>query len=268
MCGASSSLQRANIVLCADKLISFCAGGVPVSSNPNGSKIFDLPCGFYVAIADDISRSHQVVSYLHDRMKDITRDSPRIVDQVKLALEQTAEWVRLWMRREVLAHHGISLQEFLHDNDLTLRDAIAEEIEHRVIETELIVAGFGQNECPILFRTDCVNIHEQPTPGFFCGGAGAMAALDWLNFRQQNCFMSVQRTFYHVREAWEYSTISPVVGDMVNLILLRPGKPMKDISPLTPVVQEWYSKMFPRKTDELDQNAAWDKFVSAYGIND
>ena len=113
---------------------------------------------------------------------------------VKMAVLETGEYMRLWMRREILARHGVSLDEYLHDRDLACRSDIAREIAEESMPTQLIVGGFSQSGSPFLLYTDCVNVQEQTNPGFFCGGAGAVQALDWLNLRGQNGFMSIQRT--------------------------------------------------------------------------
>src|SRR5271166_3840335 len=56
ICGASSALQTGSIVLCADTLVTWLdLQGNPITSSPAGSKLFDLPLGFYAAIAADIS---------------------------------------------------------------------------------------------------------------------------------------------------------------------------------------------------------------------
>jgi hypothetical protein len=88
LCDLNHKTQRGNIILSSDELITYSSSGVPVSSNGHGHKIYDLPCGFYVAIADDISRSHQVVSFLHHRLKELKlrRSDTHTTDTVKLAL--------------------------------------------------------------------------------------------------------------------------------------------------------------------------------------
>jgi hypothetical protein len=266
LCGASHAAQTANIILCADTMITFCVSGVPASSNQNGTKIYDLPLGFFVAIADDISRSHQVVSYLYNEMKHFDAADPRLTDLIKLALDKTAEYVRLWMRREVLAEYGNTEDEFLHDQNLRDRAEIAHEIRSRVFSTQLSIAGFSHANTPVFFFTDCINTQEQSNPGFFCGGAGADLALSWLNFRGQNSFMSVQRTFYHVREAKAYSQLCPVVGGMHHVLLLRPGKAAFSVSEGSPVVTQWQNNYWTKPTDGLDKNIAWEELVANYGI--
>lgn len=264
LCDANPSIQTANIIMCADTMISYCSGGVPISSNLGGTKLYDLPHGFYAAISDDISRNHQAGSFLYNEMKSLDPSDPYLVDLVKLAIDRTGEYVRLWMRREVLADYGISLDEFLGKGRLTKRAEIAREIKERSISAQFTVGGFGANGCPVLLYTDCVNTQEQTNPGFFCAGAGMTAALDWLNFRGQNCFMSTQRTWYHVREAKDYATICPVVGSLNTTILLRPGEPPLNVSAVTTLSDSWFNDMYPRLTDKLDQPDKQIDFFTAY----
>ncbi|HET9177061.1 MAG TPA: hypothetical protein VFQ24_01750 [Terriglobia bacterium] len=269
LCDAVSRTQTGNFIMCADTLISYSdASGTPVSGNPEGTKLYDLPHGFYMAIAGDISQSHQVVSYLHHQMTSFQASDPNLVDLIKLSLDRTAEYVRMWMRREVLADYGVSLDEFLGKRDLQKRDDIAGEIRDRVISTQVTVAGFTQAGKPVLFFTDCVNIQEQTNPGFFCGGAGANAALHWLNLRKQNCFMSTQRTWYHIREAKQFSEVCPVVGGLNHTILLRAGKPMVNVSAVKPLLNAWFQNMYPRTTDCLEEEATRQSFISEYEITD
>jgi hypothetical protein len=84
LCDANNDTQTGNFIMCADTLVSYCSKGVPLSGNLDGLKIYDLPHGFYVAIADDISRSHQVVRYLYHQMQSFQVHDPRLVDLIEL----------------------------------------------------------------------------------------------------------------------------------------------------------------------------------------
>ncbi|MBZ5697505.1 MAG: hypothetical protein LAN18_03045 [Acidobacteriia bacterium] len=261
--------QTGNILICADELITYSLNGIPVSSNRHGGKLYDLPCGFYVAIADDISRSHQVVSFLYDRMGKlgITPGHPSTADLIRLALADTANYVRLWIRKEICADYGVSEGEFLHDQNLNERENIRADLKAAVIATELIIGGFGKNDSPVLFYTDCINIEEQTSPGFFCGGSGATAALNWLNFRGQNCFMSTQRSFYHLREAHAFARLSRAVGNTTVAILLTPGNLAKPITAdEDSFLKGWTKEFYPKETLPLDSQDKRDEFASSLGI--
>lgn len=269
-CDYNHASQTGNIILCADELVSYSSDGIPISSNAHGSKMYDLPCGFFVVIADDISRSHQVVSYLHNRMRElgVQPESRETTDMVKLALSNTADYVRLWIRKEICASYGVSEDEFLHDKKLIERESIRTDLREAVISTELIVGGFGYNSSPILFYTNCIDIQEQTSPGIFCGGSGSTAALNWLNFRGQNCFMSTQRTYFHAREAMHFAELSRAVGQTCWTILLCPGEKAtvigmdKDIK----FLNEWQTAFYVHKTDELDSPEKRAQFELALGM--
>lgn len=268
ICGANPTLQTGSIVLCADTLISWTAGGVPVTSNPAGSKLFDLPLGFYGALADDISRTLQVRSYLYQLMGSISPSDPRRIDLIETAIQETAEYVRSWMRQEVLGRHNVTLDEFLHDTQLASRAEIEEEINSEVIPTQLIIAGFSLTGGPLLLFTDCKHTQRQTRPGFFCGGAGGAAALDWLNMREQNSLMSIQRTVYHVHEAKRFAERSPVVGLRHHAVLLQHNRPMVAVGGNRPLLSEWLSRYQPQSTDVLDSPEAYADFAKTYDISD
>ena len=266
LCGVKHTSQTGNIILCADTRITYCSEGVPVTSNDGGSKLFELPMGFYGLIADDVSRSLHVISYLWEEMSRINPEDERRAALIKLALTKTGEYIRMWMRREVLARYGVSLDEFLHDDRLVNRGDICREIEEFSIPTQIIIGGFSTTGSPFLLFADCVNIQEQTNPGFFCGGAGADKALDWLNRRKQNAFMSVQRTAYHIHEAKRFAELSPLVGPFHHILLLRHQKPPANIGTDQPVIERWLRDFYPRSTDVLDQDAAWQEFSGEYAI--
>ncbi len=268
ICGASHITQTGSIVLCADTLVTWTdAANTPITSNLAGSKLFDLPLGFYGAIAADISTSVQVVSQLYHLMNRISPDDPNRIDLIELALAETGEYVRTWMRREVLAEYRIGLDEFLHDPNLIEREAIKARIGDLLIPTRLIIGGFSLTGSPILLYTDCVNTQRQTSPGFFTGGAGEELARDWLNMREQNSFMSVQRTAYHVHEAKRFAERSPVVGQRHQAILLRYNQPMVSVGGDRPLLSSWLTGHMPRPTSDLDSAQAWDDFAQAYGIS-
>jgi hypothetical protein len=230
--------------------------------------LFDLPLGFYGAISDDISRAVQVRSYLHHVMQSIPEDDTRQLDLIEAAIEATAEYVRSWMRQDILSRHGITIDEYLHDPHLATRAEIQAEIANEAVPTQLIIGGFDRTGGPVLLFTDCTHTQHQTSPGFFCGGAGGGAALDWLNMREQNSFMSIQRTVYHVHEAKRFAERSPVVGRRHQAILLRYGQPVISVGGDRPLLLRWLGELMPRSTAGLDSAEAYADFAKAYDISD
>ena len=267
ICGVNSLLQTGSVVLCADTLISYTDdGGVPVSANPSGGKLFDLPFGFFAAMSGDIATGNRVVSYLHQRMATIPTDRPDRVELVGTAIRETAEYVLLKVRQEVLINHGVALDEFLRNADLPNRAEIREDIKRGVAAASLIIGGFSFKGNPTLLYTDCTSI--LPHTRFACAGAGGGAALDWLNMREQDVFMSAPRTVYHVQEAKRFAERSPVVGQRHQMLLLRHNQPAVSVGGNRPVMDAWLSKYQPQNTAGLDSAEAYADFAKAYDIND
>ncbi len=267
ICGVNSLRQSGCIVLCADTLISYAAeDGTPISANPSGGKLFDLPLGFFAAMSGDIATGNRVVSYLHQRMGTIPPDRPDRVELVETAIEETAEYMLLKVRREVLVNYGVALDEFLQNAELPSRWEILEEIKRQVTRASLVVAGFGSQGSPALLYTDCKSI--LPDTRFTCAGAGAYAALDWLNMREQNVFMSVPRTVYHVHEAKRFAERSPVVGKRHQILLLRHNQPVVSVGGDRQIMDGWLSRYQPQNTAALDSAEAYADFAKAYDISD
>jgi hypothetical protein len=104
ICGVDSRLQSGSIVLCADTLISYTDdSGIPISGNPSGGKLFDLPLGFFAAMSGDIATGTRVVSYLHQRMAAIPEDRQDRVELVETAVRETTDYLMLKIRKDVLA---------------------------------------------------------------------------------------------------------------------------------------------------------------------
>jgi hypothetical protein len=267
LCDGKEIENTANIILCADTLVTFTSDGTPTTSNPNGSKIFPLPLGFRCAVADDLTDSHIFVSKLVDGMRGLSPNDPGLYDKIKLAIEKTNEYIRNWRRLRVVAEFGVSLDEFLHDPNLAVRQQIQEELAISRIPIEMIVAGFSGTR-PILFYTDSVTVQEQTSLGFFTAtdsraagaGSGGDLALSWLNFRQQMLFMSSQRTFFHVLEAKKFSELNPLVGTRTIILFMAPGHTsMLDLDRSTPqLVKNWGSEFHVKPTIRLDEDKEHD----------
>lgn len=267
ICSVNSQLQTGSIVLCADTLISYAAwNGTPISSNPSGGKLFDLPLGFFAAVSGDIARCNQVVSYLHQRMKQIPSDRQDRIELLEAAIRDTSEYLLLKVRQEVLVRYGVTLEEFLQNSDLPNRAEIREEIKQGIATAGVLIAGFSFGGCPTLLHTDCASIRSDTR--FICDGSGGQAALDWLNMREQSVFMSVPRTVYHVHEAKRFAERSPVVGTRHQMLLLRHDRPAVSVGGDRQIVHEWLSRYRPQNTAALDSAEAYADFAKAYDISD
>ncbi len=273
LCDAKELENTANIVLCADTLVTYAENGTPVSSNPNGSKIFPLPHGFRCAIADDLTQSQVFVSKLADAMEELSPNDPALHDKIKLALEGTNEYIRNWLRLSILQEFGVELGEYLHDPDLAVREEIRQEIASSRAPVEMIVAGFNGPR-PILFYTDSVHIQEQTSLGFYTAkdtrtvqsGSGADLALAWLNFREQMLFMTSQRTVYHVLEAKRFAEQNPTVGTRSIVLFMAPGRTsmLDTVAGLPQIVQTWKAECYVKTTEQIDDERQHEVLFSLF----
>lgn len=273
LCDANSAEHTANIVLCADTLVTYTESGIPVSSNPNGSKIFPLPLGFWCAIADDLTQSQVFVSKLADALKGLDANDPALHDLVKLAIEGTNEYARNWLRLSILQQFGVELGEYLDDPNLVQREEIRHEIANTRVPIEMIVAGFKGTR-PILFHTDSVNVQEQAILGFYTAndtrtiqsGSGADLALAWLNFREQMPFMTSQRTVYHILEAKRFAEQNPTVGKRSIVLFLTPkGASILDtIDGIPQILNTWKSACYVKTTEQIDDPKQHDVLFSLF----
>jgi 20S proteasome alpha/beta subunit len=240
-----------HVLLCSDMLVSYGS----VSSNQQGSKIYDLPLGLYAAVADDVSCDHVVISELCNNLDSLQENDPAIVDKTKLAFRRAANYAFKWRRDEILKDIGLTEDEFLHDAALpksrirqaqrAIRDATS-----TGLPIGIIVAGYVQGRL-IFFYTDGKTIIEQTSPGVFAAGSGSEAASHWLNYREQNTFVSRQRSYYHLIEAMMFARLSPNVGNTGTCLLLSPNKPMAKLEmlPNTPeyaLIGKWWNHFWPK----------------------
>lgn len=271
LCDADANTHTANIMLCADKRITYTVQGIPKTSNPNGSKIYDLPCGFFCAIADDMTHGHIFVSKLADGMKNLKPTDTKLFDLVRRALAETAEFARTYMVRDVLKDYGVTMERWLHDKKLADRSQIQADIAASRPSVEMIVAGFDARKRPLLFYTDCVNIQEQTALGFYSSGvslptipgyigaafagSGGELGLYWLNFRQHTLHMSAQRTCYHLMEAKRFAEQNVSVGKETAMLFLRPDEPVLAFGyPPFPnqTCNNWKDEFWVKDTKRLD----------------
>jgi hypothetical protein len=277
LCDAKDVENTANIILCADTLVTYTSGGVPVTSNPNGSKIFSLPLGFRCAIADDLTNSHVYVSKLADGMRGLSPNDPALYDKVELALQNTNEYIRNHLRLKVCSDFHVTLDEYLHDPNLVQRQQIDDALDNYRVPVEMIIAGFCGGK-PLLFHSDSLDIQEEVTVGFYTAadkrqqpstsqiGSGGDLALYWLNFRMQSLFMSSQRTAYHVMEAKAFAEQNPTVGKRgVILFMSESGTSMLDtLGGLPQIIQTWKDLYYIKNTEPLDRDAQHDVLFSLF----
>ena len=100
LCDMDGKTQTGKIIIASDMLVSFFDESAPTSSNKCGSKMYDLPHGFFSLIAGNVSKAHEFIDHLHGLMEHIDRSALNFVELVKLAFEHSLSYVRLWTGRK------------------------------------------------------------------------------------------------------------------------------------------------------------------------
>jgi hypothetical protein len=209
-----------NILLAADGLISY----KDFSSNKAGGKLYKSKHEICVAVADSVSWSHIVVSEFLERIDLLDPADSAYRDKVKMELQKACNYAFRWWREDILKTVNLTLDEYLHDEELSQSkreeaDNVLAVAKSEGLPVEMIVVGFGKKHS-IFFHMNGLTIREESSPGNFLAGSGASAATDWLNYRGQNVHMPWEVSYYHLLEALHFSELSRPVGSDKYILYL------------------------------------------------
>ena len=119
---------------------------------------------------------------------------------------------------------GISYDEFRNSDDnkidASVRNKLWSAIHDMTLGVELIITGFLEEKLPLIFRLAWDEV-ERCSP-FACIGSGTSAAEHSLYRRKQLWWMGVWPTIYHIWEAKKFGELSPTVGQMTYLFIVKP----------------------------------------------
>ena len=241
--------------------------GAVVASHAGLGKIYPLPHDFYAAFSDDYSWSHKVASELHNEMLKLDFASNGIRDLVQLAIVRAFDYAFLWYREGVCKDLGITEDEYLHDTNLdpVLKQAATNALStaRAEIPAELIVAG-QTHRGPVLFKGNGTDIQE--VVHFAVSGSAVESATNWFKIRGQNCYMSAQRSFYHMLEAKSFAETDKYVGENAQYVIFPVhGKP-EPLKERGNTMRRWQDEFGMRRTDELDKPERRDIFKDAFGL--
>ena len=204
--------QGRSILLAADGLISY----QDATSNQGGGKLYKSKHDICVAVTDEVSWSHIVVSEFMERIDNLDPTDEAYRDKVKIELQHATNYAFKWWREELLKSVNLTAEEYLHDSRLapTKREEahwVLSEAKKDGLPIEMIVAGFGKVHS-IFFYSNGERVVEQSSPGNFVAGSGSSSALNWLNYRKQNVHTPWETFYYHLLEALHFSELSRHVG--------------------------------------------------------
>lgn len=241
-----------NILLAADMR----AGYGDISQNDQTGKLFDLPFNFCGAIAGTIGWCGEVISELHWQMGKIPEAELGAEKIREAILESYTRIYRMLADQELRNALKVSLEQYYHDDKLVsrVRREAREILRSIEVEVDLIVGGFVK-EGPIQFVAQggtSLKIQPEVTPGNAVIGSGAIAALNWLNYRKQNVHCGLAHSLMHLTEAKQFAEVERTVGPLRQMALLWPGG-WKGLEGGDAMLQDWWNRYGLPLSDGLEQ---------------
>jgi hypothetical protein len=256
------------ILLAADTRSSYGT----VTSNDQTAKLFDLPSHYCGAVAGTLSQCEDVISELHHRMTKLPESIPEIPgEQVRKCILESYEQIYMTLAEETLRNDPrITLEQYFHDKKLAslVRRSAREVLKSIEVDVDLIVAGFYRDQPVQLVTTGgtSLRIRTEITPGNAVIGTGAIAALNWLNYRKQSHALGLAHTLFHLTEAKQFAEVEHTVGPWRQMILLWSGgfKPLEGGDDL---IQEWWKKYGLPLSDGLENEKCNQAVREVFGLS-
>ena len=254
-----------NILIAADTRASYGT----VTSNDQAAKLFDLPAKYFGAVAGTLGQSEDVISELYHRMEQLNQEeiAPELTrkcildsyDQIYAALADEA------LRNDP----RVTLEQYLRDKKISakVRQYAREVLKELEVDVDLIVAGFYKG-APVQFVASGgtrLKITPEITPGNAVIGSGAIAALNWLNYRKQNHHLGLAHSILHLTEAKQFAELDHAVSPWRHMVLLWQNgfKPLEGGDGL---IQSWWNKYGLPLSDGLEQDSHNQAACAAFGL--
>lgn len=208
------------ILMASDSLATY----TPKRIKPNQEvgKQFQLPCGFTASIAGHFNHCEGVVAGLTTEMESLEHNPIIYLDHIRAAMcRAQAGELQYRFSNKLLNELGMTLEQWQKESTTNprLRKTGRAIIKLTPIVVELIVGGFSGGH-PILLSVVDKNPVEIVT-GHETIGSGGEYALSHLNSRNQNTFMSFQRSVLHIAEALDAAKLDPHVGEPSDWVVLQ-----------------------------------------------
>jgi hypothetical protein len=237
------------------------------TANDECGKLFDLPFGFYGAIAGTIGYCEPVISELGHRME-LLNENERSVEYIKRELRSALLHTHIDLVQAALMQRcALTLNLYWKNKKIApdLRQYAQNVIESVQLPVQTIIGGFCRGT-PILLVSNGLEILEEVSPGKALIGGGAQAALYWLAYRRQNLSMSVQRSYLHLVEAKTFAETEKTVGPIAQYILITKDG-WKPLEGQDAFITDWERNYGLQSSAELDSEDKQRKFISAFSIS-
>ena len=255
------------ILLAADTRASY---GV-VSSNDQTAKLFNLPANYCAAVSGTLNQCEDVVSELYHRMEQVGEEEI-VPEQTRNCISES--YHKIYQERADVALRndpGITLDQYFHDNKLVpeIRGAARDALDSLEVDVDLIVAGFCRGT-PVQFIAQggqSVMVRGEIIPGNAVIGSGAMAAMNWLNYRGQNHAFGLARSLFHLTEAKQFAEVEPTVSRLRHMVILYSrGRKSLEGDKGQVVMQQWWNRYGLPQSIGLEDDKYNQEVRDAYGL--
>lgn len=254
-----------NILIAADTRASYGT----VTSNDQAAKLFDLPTKYFGAVAGTLGQCEDVISELYHRMAQLNQDETAPELARRCILDSYDQIYSILADEALRNDPRITLEQYTHDKKLSskVRQFAREVLKKLEVDVDLVVAGFYKGS-PVQFVAtggNEVKITPEITPGNAAIGTGALAALNWLNYRKQNYGLGLAHSILHLTEAKQFAEVDGAVSPWRHMVLLWPNgfKPLEGGDEL---MQSWWNKYGLPLSDGLEQDAHNQAACAAFGL--
>jgi len=255
--------EASRIVLCTDEMVS-----TEVSSSETEFKLVHLPrfIGMFSGFTSD---ARELLSIYEKYLSDQRSNNGLSNLSAHEWLEKFRAPIRVRKKAHIehlLAGHGLTFKEYADRSDKLgdLRKEVWQEAENRAFEVELLMTGFTEEKSQALSASHLIcrvirgdaEVHTN----FACIGAGREAAEQSLHRREQDSYVQLAQTLYHVYEAKRMGEQSPRVGKRTTLAVMGPRIDEKDLTDYRlgivrmegmQLLENYYRQYGPKPTRDL-----------------
>ena len=219
------------VVVASDMRATY--GTTPIGPHDQCGKIFRLsPFPTMACVAGNLSECHAIISQVAHNIRSLQRIKGRLGREhfMNVIDEARAREMRLIYSWTLRTKMGISLTEWVQGkvvggmDKLVLRAGLSF-MKDAPLRVELIVAGFARGQTMFFRAVQKRRLEEESSPAVYVIGKGQVHAMDVLNRRSQNHFMSLPRTLLHLHEAMLAAREEKTVGPANGFIVMRKHVP-------------------------------------------
>lgn len=259
------------IIMAVDDRATY--GSPPLATHDACGKFVDmLPVApVVVAVSGGLSVCDAVVSEFYEQLKVLgdaqsKKGKTLQLDHLRVGIREARRYEYMkYLREEMIGRLGMTLEEWQGETNPEKRRkgwGVARRAMQR-FPVWLVAGGLlGRSFGLLASEGACIT---QMGARHFAVGCGDTTAIEWLNFRKQEPYMSAPRTLLHVAEAMEAArnAFPDYIGRPADYMILRPSNPIMRFRASSPLLGKWKTKFHRKSTASMQTNSVFRKQFEA-----